>query len=286
MSRRSDDLLERELIPNFKGLIDGGQVSINRYGMRDRLDRTEQKPADGCRLAFVGSSVVMGHSVNDDQTFPRVLEADLNGGEQAPRRVEVLNFGTGRSYVIQRHVLMDRKVFAFQPDAIYWFAHQDEYYGSVNHLAALVDNHDPMPYPGLDEIVRQAGVTSQTSGALVQALLRPKAKQIVSCVYRDVVRECRSRGVLPVWVYLPMPGVVEISIQSDELIALAKEAGFVVISLADWAEGHRPLEVRIGEGDYHANILGNQLIAAKLAAKLRANPSLLPACARTKINGA
>ncbi len=279
MSRPSDDLLQRELIPNFKGVVDGSTVSINRFGMRDRLDRTQKKPEGGCRLALVGSSVVMGHSVNDDQTFPRLLEADLNqpaGGN----KIEVLNFGTGRSYAIQRHVLMDRKVFSFEPDAIYWFAHQDEYFGSVSHIVGLVDKHLLPPFPGLDEIVARAGVTHQTSGALTRALLEPHAKELVACVYRDVVQECRRRGILPVWVYLPMPGVVEVSIKSDELVALARDAGFEVLNLSDWAEGHRPDEVQIAERDYHANVLGNQLIAAKLAARLRANPALLPPCAR------
>ena len=284
MSRPADDFLQRELIPNFSGEIDGAHVRINQFGMRDRLDRSQKKPPGVCRLALLGSSVVMGYTVDDDRTFARLLEADLNGGENAIRRIEVLNFGTGRSYAIQRRTLMERKIFAFEPDAIYWFAHQDEYFGSVNHLAGLVDKHVKLPYSGLDEIVHKAGVTSQTSGALVQALLRPWAKDIVLCVYRDAVKECRQRGILPVWVYLPMPGVVEVSIKSDELIGLAKEAGFVVINLADWAEGHAPLEVIAGERDYHANILGNQLIAAKLAARLRANPSLLPECAQAKVN--
>jgi hypothetical protein len=283
MSRASDELLQRDLIPNFKGEIDGSMVSINRFGMRDRLDRTQKKPANSCRLALVGSSVVMGHGVNDDQTFARLLEADLNraaGGS----RIEVLNFGTGRSYVIQRHILMDRKVFSFEPDAIYWFAHQDEYFGSLRHIVDLVDKHVALPYPGLDEIVERAGVTPRTSGALVRALLEPHAKEFVACVYRHAVQECQKRGILPVWVYLPMPGVVEISIRSDELAALARDAGFEVLNMSDWAEGHRPEEVQVGERDYHANVLGHQLIAAILAARLRANPALVPACARGRAN--
>ena len=50
MSRPSDDLLQRELIPNFKGEVDGSMVSINRFGMREGLTDTE-KTCDGCRLA-------------------------------------------------------------------------------------------------------------------------------------------------------------------------------------------------------------------------------------------
>ena len=42
------------------------------------------------------------------------------------------------SYVIHRRTLIERKVFAFEPDAIYYIAHQDELLGPVPHLANLV----------------------------------------------------------------------------------------------------------------------------------------------------
>src|SRR5213082_926116 len=106
--------------------------------MRDRADRAREKPPGTCRVAVVGSSVVMGYGVGDDEPFPRLLEDRLNARRDGGPRYEFLNFGTGRSYAIQRHVLIDRKVFAFEPDAIYYVAHQDEFLGTVRHLTKLV----------------------------------------------------------------------------------------------------------------------------------------------------
>jgi hypothetical protein len=277
MTQASDELLERELIPNWSGDIGGRRLTINRLGMRDRADRSQQKPPGTRRVAMVGSSVVMGYGIGDDETFTRLLEEWLNGRPRpdAPR-YEVLNFGTGMSFVIQRRVLLDRKVFGFEPDAVYYVAHQDELEGPVRHLAKLVANGRDLPYPSLKDVVRKARIAPGESQGMTEALLRPLARDIVLGVYRDLVAECRRRGVLPVWIYIPIPGVVNAPAQSEEFVKLAKEAGFVVVDLSDWAEGYRPADVKLGQEDPHANALGHRLIAERLEAELRRRPDLLP----------
>src|SRR5262249_53073015 len=197
-------------------------------------------------------------------------------------RYEVLNFGTGRSYVIHRRVLIDRKVFAFAPDALVYVAHQDELLGPARHLAKLVARGNELPYPCLKEVVRKAGVTPETSWGMTEALLQPLARDLVLGVYADLAAECRRRGILAVWVYLPMPGVVEVSVRSSELVGLAEEAGFAVVNLADWADGHRPAQVKLGEASYHPNALGHRIIAERLDAVFRQRPELLPAPARAR----
>src|SRR5262249_15844793 len=158
-----------------------------------------KKPADTCRIAVVGSSVVMGYGVRDDETFPRLLEERLNARRRADEpHYEFLNFGTGRSFVIQRHVLFDRKVLAFEPDALYYVAPQDEFLGAVRPLAKLLANRREFPYPCLNEVVRKAGIQPDTSPGMAEALLQPMAGDLVLGVYRDLVADCRRRGILPV----------------------------------------------------------------------------------------
>jgi hypothetical protein len=283
MTRPSDDLLERELIPGWKGEVNGVPLTINQLGMRDRPDRSQKKPADTCRVAVVGSSVVMGYGVGDDEAFPQLLEDRLNADRRAGEpRYEFLNFGTGKSFVIQRHVLIDRKVFAFDPDAIYYVAHQDELFGPVQHLAKLMAKRNPLPYPCLAEVVHKAGITPDTSQGMTDALLRPLARDIVLGVYRDLIGECRRRGILPVWVWVPIPGIAEAPAPSATFVGVAEEAGFVVVNLADWDGGRRPTEVKLGEADHHPSALGHRLIAERLEAVLRQRPELLPAVARGK----
>ncbi|HXG11383.1 MAG TPA: hypothetical protein VNK04_16635 [Gemmataceae bacterium] len=276
ITQEADDFLERELKPGWRGELAGSRLTINRLGMRDREEITLTKPAGVCRLAFVGSSVVMGYGVADDQPFPRLLEERLNAGRPEGVRYEVLNFGAGMSYVIHRRVLIERKVFAFEPDAIYYVAHQDELLGPPRHLTRLVTVGRELPYPSLRDVVQRAGVTQEMPWGQVEARLQPFARDIVRGTYTELVAECRRRNVLPVWVYLPMPGIADVPPQAHEVVKLAEAAGFVVVDLSKWSAGFAPGEVKLSPEDHHANARGHQLIAEKLEAALRERPDALP----------
>src|SRR5262249_13930886 len=116
MTRESDALLQRELIPGWTGDVDAVPLTINPFGMRDQPRRTQQEPTGTSRVALVGSSVVMGYGVGDDETFPRLLEDRVNARRRdIDPQYEFLNFGTGKSFVIQRRVLLDRKVLLLVP---------------------------------------------------------------------------------------------------------------------------------------------------------------------------
>ena len=79
LTHPSDDFLELGTDPELvRNSGPEAPISINRFGMRDRADLTQQKPAGVRRIAMVGSSVVMGYGVADDQTFPRLFETGLN----------------------------------------------------------------------------------------------------------------------------------------------------------------------------------------------------------------
>jgi hypothetical protein len=276
LTHPSDDFLELELIPNWSGTLAGSPISINRFGMRDRPDLTQQKPAGVRRIAVVGSSVVMGYGVADDQTFPLLFEDGLNARRKPDEpRYEVLNFGVGKSFAIHRRALLDRKVFSFDPDIILIVAHQDEYLGPVQHLAKLMANGNPLPYPELREVVGKVGVTSSTPWGEAQARFQPHAREIVLAVYRDLVAECRRRGIPAIWVYVPIPGVVAPTGLEGELVQTAIAAGFTVVKLSDWAGGHAPSEVKLGEADHHPNALGQRLIARCLLEEVARRPELI-----------
>ncbi len=278
ITRPVDDFLERELIPGWSGEIGGHRFTINNLGMRDRQGITQEKPTGVCRLAFVGSSVLMGYGVGDEETFTRLLEARLNAERPSGlSRVEVLNFGMGKSHAIHRRTLIARKVLAFNPDALYYVAHQDEYMGTVRHLTLLINQRRELP-TYLREIAQQAGIGSETPPGQSEILLQRFAPRILRGVYADIVEQCSQRGILPVWVYIPMPGVRDAAFESSPLMQLAEESGFRVLNLAKWNAGHAPEAVKADR--HHANALGHQLIAERLGALLRERPDSLPACAQ------
>jgi hypothetical protein len=277
MTRPSDAFLERELIPGWSGEISGRRLTVNRFGMRDREGLTREKPAGVCRLAFVGSSVLMGWGVGDDETLTRVLEARLQAERKGGAgRIEVLNFGTGRSHAIHRRFLVERQVFGFDPDAIYYLAHQDEKLGTTQHLARLLAGRHELP-AYLREVARRADITPRMAPGEMELRLQPFATEMLRAIYADLAADCRKRGILPVWVYVPIPGVVSRGLTARDLADLTG-VGFVVIDLADWAKGYAPEKVMADR--HHANALGHRLLAERLQAALRGRPDALPACAR------
>ena len=79
--------------------------------------------------------------------------------------------------------------------------------------------------------------------------------------------------------------VLVLVVEDEPLVALDLEtilaqAGFVVIDLTNWSEGHAPGEVKLSPTDHHANARGHQVIAERLQAVLRERPQALPPCGR------
>ena len=106
----------------------------------------------------------------------------------------------------------------------------------------------------------------------------PFAPTILRGLYADIVADCRKRNVLPVWIWVPVPGVTNVKVKMSEVADLAEEAGFVVIDLSKWADGYEPNDVKVDI--HHPNTLGHRLIAERLHAELMAQPKALPTCAR------
>jgi hypothetical protein len=277
-----DPLLGNELIPGWSGKLALAPAHFNRLGMRDREGITVPKPAGVRRIALVGSSIIMGFGVEDGEVFKGRLEEMLNAERPAGQpRLELLNFGRGRTFSINHLRFIERKVFAFEPDAIYYFAHQDELYSPRQFMAGIVyrlreKKISGYPYPFMEEIVRKAGVSDDTPVESLERMFMPYSREVTLGLYRVLVEQCRQRGIKPVWIYLPMPGIRETPSGADAVVSVAREAGFQVINLADWAGTHGPGEVKLNAADHHPNALGHRLIAERLFAELRKRPELVP----------
>jgi hypothetical protein len=279
ITRPADALIDRELIPNWSGAIMGSRLSINRFGMRDRPERAQAKPAGICRIALIGSSVVMGYGVGDTETFPYLLEERFNARRRdGDPRWEFLNFGTGRSYVIQRRALIDRKVWGFQPDVLCYVAHQDEFTGAIKHMTSLIARRAELPYPCLREVVQKAGIRPDTSDGMAEALLQPLARDIVLGMYRELLAACRQRNVALIWMYVPVPGVSLTEEPAETFVSVAREAGLRTINLAGWHAGYTPAQFGLSLVEPHPNALGQRVLAKRMDDALRSQPDLLPAC--------
>ncbi|MBX3436143.1 MAG: hypothetical protein KF861_01545 [Planctomycetaceae bacterium] len=283
ITRRVNPWMGREPIPGWKGELAGHTIAINSHGMRDRATVTLRKPAETVRIALVGSSVVMGYAVADDEVFGLEFERLLNKNrnDDLPR-IEVLNFGMGGQGPLHRVALVEQKVMAFQPDAIFYFAHQDELRSSLSHFSGLVSSRTPLKYSFLEEIVRDARITPETSPGVTLVRLgeSSRLRRLVGGAYETLAAECRRNNVLPVWIYFPIPGIPDAPDLAPELIPLATEAGFVVLNLSDWHAGYDPMALRSGSADHHLSAEGHELFANQLFEAVLQRPDALPDAAR------
>jgi len=274
ISRQADIYQVTELIPGLETELEGSRFSVNEFGMRDRKSITFEKQSGTIRIAFVGSSVVLGYGVSDDEVFARRFESRLN--EQfgnSSRRFEVLNFGVGKQWPTHRMTRVQRKVMAFQPDALYYFAHQDEFKDIATQPSQLIANQLELPSKYFRELADRVGVNSTMAPGAIQGLLSFHETELLTAVYKTIVDECRREATVPVWIYLPMPGSSAQDV-GPQLFPLAKAAGFTVGDLSDWTHGQ--IDLMRDEAGYHPNVRGHEMITEALMNMVKTFPETLP----------
>ncbi len=273
ISRPADMYQSVELIPGIATELDGSPLSVNQFGMRDRASLTLRKPPGTIRIALVGSSIVMGYGVSDDEVFSRVFESELNRKRvDRTRRFEVLNFGVGKQWAPHRLITIQRKVVGFEPDVLFYFAHQDEFRELASHPAQLIVNKLELPSQHLKDIAFKANVTAEMAPGAIQSQLQSYETDLLSAVYRTIVEECRGHGIVPVWIYLPVPNADGEKL-AEKLIPIATTSGFIVCDLSDWSQSQAGL---FPSKEPHPNARGHQLIADALMRMVQSNPSTLP----------
>jgi lysophospholipase L1-like esterase len=101
--------------PNFDGFSEGVPVRINSRGLRER-ELAIPKPAGTRRVVFLGDSVTFGAGVRDDEPFPRLLEAAVNGAGSGP--IETVNTGVVGYNTLQELARLEHAGLSYQPDAV------------------------------------------------------------------------------------------------------------------------------------------------------------------------
>jgi hypothetical protein len=276
-ARQTGDNLIVELVPSTSISFHGEQLSINRWGMRDR-DYEKVPAPDTYRIALTGPSFVMGYGVGDDEGFEPLLEDRLNrentGSPYA--NYEILNFAVPGYSAIQNLMVLEQKALPFQPNAMYFMAHQREEEAVVLYLADRISVGAELPYADLMELARQAGVKPGATKVEAERLLQPVRTDILSWTYRHIVEVSRAHGILPVWIFMP---TLENPLRQEEIAHLkqvAEESGFIVLDLSDAYENQDPDSLVVAYWDKHPNAKGHMLIAEDLFRKLREKDEEIP----------
>ena len=275
--RSTNDDLILELVPSMTINLNGAWINTNRWGMRDQ--DYEKTPAPNTyRIALAGPSFVMGLGVADNEGFEWLLEERLNrehaGSPYA--KYEILNFAVPGYSAIQDLLILEQRALEFQPNAIFFMAHQREEESAVLYLADRLAAGADLPYPELTEIARRAGIEPGATKEEAERRLSPYGPEILSWTYRHIVEVSRAQDILPVWIFMP---TLEFPIQEDKvahLVRLAEESGFIVLDLSDAYDNHDPESIVVAYWDKHPNAKGHELIAEDLYRKLREKEEEIP----------
>lgn len=254
--------------------INGFSVSTNALGLRDKeYDRI--KPANTYRIAVLGSSHVMGWSVNDGESFTAVVEEAINNERADGKRVEILNFGVGGYSAICQLGVMRELALDLDLDAVYYIAHGVEATLATERLARLAQLNLPLEDEFLRDIVKRAGISPTMSQLAIQRELPPFAEEITGESFKALAEISREAGLLPVWIY--MPRVPERNMNPEPIEALirqAKEAGFITHDLSGIYDDYEVDDIAVSTWDLHPNADGHQIMADEMVKMIRSDKRL------------
>lgn len=262
---KTTNILQNTLTPSTKTQFKGAILSTNKWGMRDQ-EYTKEKPENTFRFAILGGSYEMGSGVNDNETFEALTEKDLNTIFNQP--IEILNFAVGGYHLFQNVDVCREKVLEFSPDALLYFAHSEEFYRVNNKLTELILNNIELKDPFLKSLVERSGANSRMCRLEVQNSLQPFTSELIQWGYKTIVEECKKHNNKAIWVYLPALGDNLIADDYEEILHLAKNAGFTIISLKNVYDNNDKNSLKIADWDTHPNAKGHQLIAKHLYEQL------------------
>jgi hypothetical protein len=276
-ARQTGDNFIVELVPSTTISFQGAILSTNRWGMRDR--DYEKIPAPGTyRIALFGPSFVMGSGVANGEVFEQLVEDRLNSEQAGERyaRYEILNFAVPGYSAIQNMMAIEQKGLSFQPNAIFYVAHQREEEAVVLYLADRISAGADLPYTGLIDLARSAGAEAEATKSENERRLQPAGTEILSWTYQRIVEIARAHGILPVWIFMP---TLEYPMQKDvtaRLMRLAEDSGFIVIDLSDTYNNQDLDTLVVAYWDKHPNAKAHELIAESLYQALIEKKDVIP----------
>jgi hypothetical protein len=271
----TDDFRLMILNPNVSIVFHGAQFSTNSWGMRDQEYSLVPSPGT-YRIVLVGPSFVMGSGVADNEIFDALLETQLTqqSAETDYDKYEILNFGVAGHSALQELYVFEEDALKFQPNAVFYVAHQLEETILVRNLANRIYIGVEMPYEFLSALIERANIQPDMPMEAIEEQLKPFGQELVAWTYERVVALARERDMLPVWIFLPtFEGTMSEDIKNS-LLLTAEEAGFIPIDLSKIYDDQEIRNITVAEWDLHPNRNGHALIARNLYEALLANPEI------------
>jgi len=135
----------------LKGAVESrAYTRINRHGLRDRELPYERTTA--YRILVLGDSFTLGMAVDQDQTFPKLLERRLNGAAPPGTHVEVLNAGVSAWGTDNELLYYRTEGWRYRPDLVVLaFDTTNDVFENTRRLVASSAFWPDKPYFALDD---------------------------------------------------------------------------------------------------------------------------------------
>jgi D-alanyl-lipoteichoic acid acyltransferase DltB (MBOAT superfamily) len=272
------DFIQYELLKSTRSSTEYGVMTTNQWGMRDREYELVAKP-DTLRIALLGSSIVTGWGVGDDETFESMLEQRLNQqlvqgaktGAHNKQHIEILNLSAPGYMPLQQLPALE-KALKFKPDLVYYAATAREMARAAFYLQDLVRREITIPYPALKHIAQRAKLNADMEESVAVKALQPYREEILSWLYTELAAQASALGTKLVWFLIPQIEVGNWQNSIAKTQEIAKQAGFTQIDLLNVYQDHQAKELVLTTWDKHPNKLGHRLLSNSLFQAINKSP--------------
>jgi lysophospholipase L1-like esterase len=264
--------LSYEMVPNRDGMFEGMHVRTNAYGLRGPALAPES--SHPIRLAAIGDSFTFGFGVDENDTFPSLLQGMLNSSGNLPgRSFEVLNFGVVGYSSRDEAVVLQSKALPFHPRGIIigYVLNDPE----IDPRPSLHKYFDPPAWWRHSHFLRLLHLGWNTlqvwaygGGDYVRYLHAPGREKWLSvcAAFRDIRLAAEAEKAWTVVAIFPLtPKDTWANYPYADLHARvaeqAKLNGFQVVDLLETFRKVEPKELVVSPTDDHPNALGHRLAA-------------------------
>jgi hypothetical protein len=258
------DYRRRVLRPNLDARWNDTTFRTNSLGYRGP-EVSRRKPPGTFRVVVLGSSNTMGHGVEDEQTYARLLEGWLLERAGPGRRVEVINLAVSGDSPTQQLLRLQVEASGLEPD---WILSDITALGfslEEQHLRWVVGKGVEIPFDFVREALGGSHVNANDSPDEAHKKLGPFLKPMLDRTIEAWALEARRIGAPLTVVILPRADSKTESPGLFQLFRdLADRHGLGRVDLSDTFDRLELDEYRIAPWDYHPNALGHRLIFARL----------------------
>ncbi|MGE3821604.1 MAG: SGNH/GDSL hydrolase family protein [Isosphaeraceae bacterium] len=247
----------------------GNPFRTNRLGFRSP-EISIEKPPGTYRVVVLGSSNTMGHGVDDDSVYVRLLERWLNEevGPEGPR-VEVVNLASSGESPSQRLSRLKEDVERLDPDWILCDASVIDVSLEELHLDQMIRTRVEIPLPYVRRAIAKARVSSDDTSPVIQSRLRTVAEDLLRGAYEGWGEESRRLGTPVAVILLPRADQKARNPTLRRLMLdLSERNGLRIYDLLDAFETLTPEEFRVAPWDNHPSVLGHRVIFEALRAAI------------------